>query len=118
VTPTPNPNHIVTVGPGMSFSETITTIPVGTTVEWQWSGALQHSTTSGTCTISNCTPDFLWDSGLHFAPFNFTRTFNTVGTFSYFCTLHGVAGMQGVVNVVPLPARPNVAPAPARATRR
>jgi plastocyanin len=88
----------------MSFSETVTTITVGTTVEWVWAGSLQHSSTSGTCTVSNCVPDFLWDSGLEFAPFTFTRTFNTVGTFPYFCTLHGVGGMQGVVNVLPAPA--------------
>ena len=34
----------------------MTTITVGTTVEWVWQAPVQHSTTSGTCDASNCIP--------------------------------------------------------------
>jgi plastocyanin len=103
--PTPNPNHVVLVGSGgNNFVDSIsgnslTTITAGETVEWQWVVDL-HSTTSGTCDATNCIPDFLWSSGNQTPPFTFTRTFSVVGTFPYFCTVHGVS-MQGLVNVLP-----------------
>jgi plastocyanin len=89
-----------------------TTIPAGTTVEWQWQGA-NHSTTSGTCDASNCIPGPVfgenWNSAVHSPPFNFTYTFDTPGFFTYFCTVHGVM-MQGFVSVT----APPVAAAPRR----
>jgi plastocyanin len=108
VTPTPNPNHIVFVGQGGtnfvdSISGTnITTVHVGDTVEWQWVAG-QHSTTSGDCSPTFCTPSFKWDSQVHTPPHNFTFTF-TAGdsglTFNYYCQIHTVM-MQGVVSVLP-----------------
>jgi plastocyanin len=93
---------------GFSFVDSVsgtstTTIPVGTTVEWVWQGT-PHSTTSGTCTASNCVPDFTWDSGIqNNLPFTFTYTFNTANvTYPYFCRVHGVSmGMIGTVIVNP-----------------
>ncbi len=88
----------------------ITTIPVGTTVEWDWVSG-PHSTTSGTCTATNCTPGVggptgeVWDSGQHSTGFTYPQTFNNVGTLSYFCTVHNVM-MQGVINVLPLTPTP------------
>jgi plastocyanin len=114
-TPTPNPNRQVFVGPDgqMQFVDQIsgsslTTIPVGTTVEWVWQSA-NHSTTSGNCTPI-CIPGLPgpdnWSSLNHDPPFTFTYTFNNVGTFSYFCLTHGTTmGMTGVVNVLPATAR-------------
>ncbi len=112
LTPTTNPNRIVFVGQGggTTFVDSVsgtstTTITAGTTVEWDWVTGL-HSTTSGTCTAINCTPGpggppgDIWTSGQLTAPATFTRTFNNVGTFTYFCTVHGVM-MQGLVNVLP-----------------
>jgi len=94
------------VGPGGGTSfvdstslNSTTTITAGTTVEWDWVSGL-HSTTSGTCDASNCVPGPGWNSLQKAAPFTYTRTFNTVGTFTYFCTVHGVM-MQGLVNVLP-----------------
>jgi len=84
-----------------SFSGTsITTINAGQTVEWQWQSNL-HSTTSGTCTSGFCTPDGLWDSQVKNLGFVYTRQFNTVGTFAYYCQIHGGSGMTGVINVLP-----------------
>ena len=113
--PTPNTNHIVQVGPSGSTSfvdsssgNSTTTIPVGTIVEWDWVQGL-HSSTSGTCDSSNCIPGAvggeLWNSGQHNTGFTFTYQFNNVGTFTYFCTVHGVM-MQGLVNVLPLTPTP------------
>ena len=75
------------------------TIAVGDTVQWTWSFGF-HSTTSGTC-AGTCTADGKWDSGAHSSPFTFshTATFATVGTYHYFCSVHG-SMMQGVVVVV------------------
>ena len=40
-----------------------------------------------------------WDSGNVAAGGTFTRRFDTPGTFSYFCTIHGAAVMSGTVTV-------------------
>jgi len=107
-TPTINPNRIVLVGNNgtASFFDTVdlgtnTTIPVGMTVQWNWvQNAGFHSTTSGTCTNTLCSPDGVWGSEVKSFPYTFTHTFNTQGTFQYYCQIHGVM-MQGAVNVVP-----------------
>jgi plastocyanin len=72
-----------------------TTITVGTTVEWDWEGGLQHSTTSGAC--PSCTPDGRWDSGTKSSGI-FEHTFSETGTFPYFCRVHG-SMMTGTVIV-------------------
>ena len=110
-TPTVNPNRIVLVGPNgtNAFFDTVdlgtnTTILVGTTVQWDWAqGASFHSTTSGSCTNTLCSPDGEWGSLVDNYPYSFTHTFNTPGTFQYYCQIHGVM-MQGAVNVVQPPA--------------
>ncbi len=51
--------------------------------------ASTHSSTSGTCVPGFCTPDDLWNSQVQNAGFVYTRQFNTVGTFAYFCQIHG-----------------------------
>ena len=58
-------------------------------------------------------PNGLWDSGLRSQGAVFTRTFNTVGTFPYFCTPHGeCCGMTGTVNVTQGTPTPTATPAP------
>lgn|GEM_PF-4960862 len=80
---------------GLTFTPQNVTINVGDTVEWVWVGS-GHSTTSGT----PGNPDGIWDSGVHNAPFTFSFTFTTPGTFPYFCTPHGgCCGMIGSVTV-------------------
>ena len=69
------------------------TINVGDTVMWTWNSGI-HTTTSGNC----CTGDGKWDSGVHGVPFNFSHTFDTAGSFPYFCVVHG-AMMTGTVIV-------------------
>ncbi|PYX87567.1 MAG: hypothetical protein DMG67_19085 [Acidobacteria bacterium] len=86
-----------------SVSNTSTTvIRKSETVQWTWvSGS--HSTTSSTCSGA-CTANGVWDSGIHSGVFNFSYTFNQVGSFPYYCRQHG-ASMTGVVIVRP-PAGP------------
>ncbi len=67
------------------------TIPVGQTVEWANASATPHTATlAGTFDSGPIDPD---DA--------FAYTFNTPGTFSYFCTIHGAALQSGVVVVEP-----------------
>lgn len=102
MTPTPAPMaaHTVNVGQGGNnfvdpqSGNSTTTVRAGTTVTWMWVGG-SHSTTSGTC----CTGDGTWDSGVQ-SNGSFSRTFNSTGSFPYFCTVHGSA-MTGMVSVTP-----------------
>ena len=115
-TPTPTPTQsagatrIVNVGQsGTTFTDSVsgsgsTTIHVGDTVKWVWLSG-PHSTTSGICTNggyygSSCNADGNWDGGINSAPFTFSHTFTTAGTFKYFCSVH-LGSMTGVVQVLP-----------------
>ena len=96
----------VTVGPGGSrtFSPSTVTIVAGDSVRWTWASS-NHSVTGGNpCTPSsqfcspndmNCANGTLSNTGTVYL-----HTFNQAGTFSYFCFLHCLSGMTGVVKVV------------------
>ncbi len=79
-----------------------TTINAGDSVNWVWGGGF-HSTTSGSCS-SGCTPNGNWDSGEK-STGTFSRTFNTAGSFPYYCSVHGSI-MQGTVVVQAVAAAP------------
>src|SRR4051812_43026966 len=93
--------HTVNVGQGGSQfvdldtgSGNTTTVAVGDTVKWHWIGA-NHSSTR------NINPE-TWGSGVKSAPTtDFTHTFTNVGSFVYWCTIHGssAGGMRGFVVV-------------------
>ena len=87
----------VTVGAGgFVFKPSDVTINMGDTVRWTWS-ASGHSSTSG----SPGMPTGLWDSLVLNQGATFTHTFNTAGTFPYYCVPHGACcGMVGSVTVV------------------
>src|SRR5580765_6407526 len=76
----------VTVGPGgdLVFSPSSVTIRPGDQVQWTW-GSSGHSTTSG----SPGMPSGIWNSGINNQGATFTHTFNTIGTFPYYCIPHG-----------------------------
>jgi plastocyanin len=114
----------VTVGPvgnEFSFVPDTVNIRVGDTVRWTWESNM-HSVTSGTsCTADGqfCSPDNMnCDAGiLNDTGFVYEFTFTQPGMYQYFCFLHCLAGMIGVVNVLPavrpLPTpRPRPTPAP------
>jgi len=78
------------------FSPSTVTIHAGDTVQWIWSST-GHSSTSGT----PGQPSGAWDSGILSQGAMFTHTFNTVGSFPYYCTPHGACcNMVGTVTVV------------------
>ena len=69
-------------------------ISVGDKVRWRNDGAELHTSTSGARPI----PDGTWDSYL-LPGESYTHTFNTAGSFSYFCVIH--VGQSGTVTVNP-----------------
>ena len=71
------------------FTPSSLTVPVNSTVTWQWSsGGVAHNVTFATGPNSATLT-----SG------SFPRMFSAAGTFPYSCTIHGAQGMTGVVNV-------------------
>ena len=81
---------------GDVFSPPAITIEQGDQIEWVWDAAF-HSTTSGT----PGNPSGLWDSGVHQTDFKFTHEFFDLGTFPYFCSVHGSCCMMtGSVKVI------------------
>src|ERR1041384_7854105 len=100
----------VTVGPGSNlvFDPASVTIHPGDKVKWTW-GSSGHSTTSG----SPGMPNNIWDSQVQNQGATFTHTFNSVGTFPYYCTPHGgCCGMVGSVVVVAPSPTPTATPRP------
>ena len=100
----------VTVGPNgdLVFSPSSVTIHPGDQVRWTW-GSSGHSTTSG----SPGMPNGIWDSGIRNQGATFTHTFNSAGTFPYYCTPHGgCCGMVGTVMVVNASPTPSPTPTP------
>ncbi len=103
----------VMVGPNcFCFMPSSVTIHPGDTVQWTWSST-GHSSTSGTPGH----PNGIWDSGILSQGAMFSHTFNTVGSFPYYCTPHGALfGMVGtitVANTSPTPTpTPTATPAP------
>jgi len=109
-------NHLVHIGLGggqLAFTDadsgtSTTVVQPGDTVTWEWDYiGIQHTTSSGLCTPTVpgiCTLNGIWDSGFRFnppPPPNFTRQFNDLGTFPYFCQVHGPDfGMRGKVVVL------------------
>jgi len=97
----------VTVGPNFElvFSPSSITIHPGDQVRWTFA-ASGHSTTSG----SPGQPNQIWDSGIRNQGATFTQTFNSAGTFPYYCIPHGgCCGMTGTVVVsapTPTPTPP------------
>ena len=100
----------VTVGPNgnLVFSPSSVTIHPGDQVRWTFSSA-GHSTTSG----SPGQPNGIWDSGIRNQGAIFTRTFNSAGTFPYYCVPHGgCCNMVGTVVVVSETPTPTPTPRP------
>src|SRR6478672_3276540 len=100
----------VTVGPNgnLVFSPSSVTIHPGDQVKWTW-GSDGHSTTSG----SPGQPNGIWDSGIHNQGATFTHTFNSAGTFPYYCVPHGGCCMMvGTVMVVSETPTPTSTPRP------
>jgi plastocyanin len=66
-------------------------VTVGTTVIWDNAGEVQHSATAD---------DGSFDTGVFDPGQQASVTFDTAGTFPYYCTLHGTAGGVGMAGTV------------------
>jgi plastocyanin len=84
----------VTVGQGgTNYNPSTISAQIGDNVVWTWAGN-NHSVTSG---VPN-TPNGTFDSGIRNTGFTFTFTPTTIGTYPYYCRVHG-AMMTGTVTV-------------------
>ena len=77
---------------GFAFAPTALTVAKGTTVTFTNGDAAAHTVTSG----ANGTKDGKFDRQVA-AGASTTVTFDTAGTFDYFCTIH--ASMKGTITV-------------------
>jgi plastocyanin len=95
----------VTVGPGATrtFSPQTVNIVAGDTVHWTWASNNHNVVSGSSCTVdsafcsptdTNCATSPLSSSGTEYS-----HTFSTPGTFSYFCSAHCFQGMTGSVIV-------------------
>jgi plastocyanin len=84
----------------LTFTPTTVTVPVGTTVTWQWNDCSSDGYGGYAGCVSH---NVSFDDGSSIASATqstgtFSRTFATAGTFKYHCTIHG-APMNGQVVV-------------------
>ena len=77
------------------FQPKLIAVKSGDTVTWTNSDAIEHSVTSG----SLGKPTDAFDSGLFTKGHQFSHTFNSVGSFTYFCKRH--PNMRATVEVRP-----------------
>ena len=76
-----------------AFTPANKTISVGTTLTWRNRDGFAHTVTSGT----PGSPSGVFDSGNLGSGGSFSFTFNSAGTFNYFCSLH--PSMTGTITV-------------------
>jgi len=88
------------------FLPSIVTIDLGGTVTWENPDAAAHTTTSFKGSISGII-GLEWDSGLMRSGESFSHTFDTDGTYDYFCIVHpwmvGQIVVQPAEEVAPEP---------------
>ncbi len=93
--------HIVEMTGDYEFVPSSLTIKQGDSVKWVLIKG-NHEIASGTVTEGSDgmegTPNGLWDSG-KMDTGSFTYTFNTTGTFPYYCDSHLDQGMTGTITV-------------------
>src|SRR5262245_27097468 len=91
----------------VDFPPSPVTIHVGDKVRWTCHIG-SRTTTSGKPGM----PNRLWNSGVLIPGATFTHTFNSVGTFPYYCTQHGQTSQVIVLSATP-PPTPTPTPRPA-----
>ncbi|HXI65964.1 MAG TPA: plastocyanin/azurin family copper-binding protein [Gemmatimonadales bacterium] len=94
---TPTATQVCMVS-NLSFSPASLTITHGTTVTWMNGDAIAHTATSSSSSAEAFNSGQLGGGG------TFTHTFNTPGTFHYYCQNHGFdgnppGGMAGTITV-------------------
>ncbi len=101
-TPVAGGNQLTVLMRNIAFNPANINIKVGQTVLWRNNepSAIPHTTTSGSCSGSTCTPAPGWNSGTLNPGQTFSHAFTAAGIFTYYCQIHG-AQMQGTVSVTP-----------------
>ncbi len=99
-------NHFVSIQ-GVTFVPNALTIHAGDTVIWANTDVMFHTVTSG----NPCSANGIFNSSTMDPDAQFQFTFNSVGSFNYFCVFHCIGGMRGnvLVEEAPTPVEP---PAP------
>jgi plastocyanin len=87
----PEPEEVSVDMLDFSFEPLELTVAPGTTVTWINQGEFEHSATAD---------DATWDTGLYGSGGQASITFDTPGTFSYYCVLHGTPGGNGMSGTV------------------
>ncbi|QQS30053.1 MAG: PKD domain-containing protein [Sphingobacteriales bacterium] len=90
--------HIVQVQ-DFQFVPANINVTVGDIVQFVWTGAVQHTTTSDATT-----GDLVWNSGLHGTGFVYDVVITAPGTHGYYCIPHGAPGgigMSGSITALP-----------------
>jgi plastocyanin len=93
-------DHVVTMKL-IAFKPGTLEIPAGTEVTWKQMDPGTHTVTSGTVddgATATIHPDDTFDSGEIATGKSFTQSFDTAGTYSYFCRIHP-ATMRGEITV-------------------
>lgn len=85
--PPAEPEEVIIDMVNFAYSELELTIPAGTVVTWVNMDEVQHSATAD---------DGSFDTGLFDGDEQASVTFDTAGTFPYYCLLHGQPGGQGM----------------------
>lgn len=101
--PTPGATtHIVEMTGDYEFVPSSLTIKQGDSVKWVMNSPKPHEVASGTVIMTEDgregVPDGLWNSGKMVSG-SFTYTFNSKGTFPYYCDSHVDQGMIGEITV-------------------
>lgn len=71
------------------------TVKAGTIVQWKSTDSMTHTVTS------SASPAAFAETGVPAGALSSPMTFNTPGTFPYFCSIHGAAAMNGTLTVTP-----------------
>lgn len=81
-----------------SFSPALLTVSTGTSVRFTWAtGSTNHNVLPSTSNPTDL-PESPGAPTLLDAPQSFDVTFNTVGTYDYYCSAHGSVSGAGVVS--------------------
>jgi plastocyanin len=91
---TPPSNNTIAIKDNF-FDPANITVAVGRPVIWRHQGTATHTVTSGTPTSNS---GALFDSGALNPGGGFQFTFNSPGTYPYYCRVHGIA-MTGTITV-------------------
>ncbi len=81
-----------------AFSPATLNIFLGDEILWDHDGFLSHTVTSGTGPLAADAGD-LFDEALGSTNPSFTYIFEETGTYDYFCRIHALSGMDGIVRV-------------------